>query len=142
MTDKISAEDFIKAFGGPIEKRDSIMSYPAAADVIAEFREKLFDTFPEDVKKALALAIMALASSPNDGWIPVSERLPEERINPYTKDFEYVLCSTNWGDVRPYKFGKRIGENKAHFWLCGGIMDKYITAWQPLPEPYKKESEA
>lgn len=72
-------------------------------------------------------------------WIPVSERLPEERINPNTKDFEYVLCSTIWGDVRAYKFGKLIGENKAHFWLCGGIMDKYITAWQPLPEPYKEE---
>ncbi len=71
-------------------------------------------------------------------WIPVSERLPEERINLYTKDFEYVLCSTIWGDVRPYRFGKRIGENKAHFWLGGGIMDKYITAWQPLPEPYQK----
>lgn len=141
MTDKISAEDFIIAFGGAIEKRDSIMSYPAAADVITEFREKLFDTFPEDVKTALALAIMALASSPNDGWIPVSERLPEERINPYSKDFEYVLCSTIWGDVRPYKFGKRIGENKAHFWLCGGIMDKYITAWQPFPEPYKRGDE-
>lgn len=61
MTDKISSEDFIKAFGGFIEKRDNIMSYPAAA-----------------------------------------------------------------------------GENKAHFWLCGGIMDKYITAWMPLPEPYKE----
>lgn len=72
-------------------------------------------------------------------WIPVSERLPEEKINPKTNDFEYVLCSTTWDDVRPYKFGKRIGENKAHFWLGGAIMDKYITAWQPLPEPYKKE---
>lgn len=72
-------------------------------------------------------------------WVPVSERLPEGRIDPNTNDFEYVLCSTTWDDVRPYKFGKRIGENKAHFWLGGAIMDKYITAWQPLPEPYKKE---
>ena len=138
MENKISAEDFINAFGGSVEKRDNIMSYPAAADVITEFREKLFDTFPEDVKKALALAIMVLASSSNDGWIPVSERLPEGKTDPHTNDFEIVLCTTIWEDVRPYRFGKRIGENKAHFWLCGGIMDKYITAWQPLPEPYKR----
>lgn len=74
-------------------------------------------------------------------WIPVSEKLPEEKNNPRTNDLEYVLCSTIWDDVRPYKFGKRIGENKAHFWLGGGIMDKYVTAWQSLPEPYKKEGE-
>ena len=75
-------------------------------------------------------------------WIPVSERLPEERIDHNTKDFEYVLCSTIWDDVRPYKFGKPIGHDKPHFWLCGGIMDEYVIAWRPLPEPYKKEGES
>lgn len=79
-----------------------------------------------------------IEARPQGEWVPVSERLPEEKINPMTNDFELVLCSTTWGDVRPYKFGKRIGENKAHFWFVGEIMDKYITAWQPLPEPYKK----
>ena len=71
-------------------------------------------------------------------WIPVCERLPEGRINPDTNDFEYVLCSTIWDNVRFYKFGRRIGGRKAHFWYCGEIMDEYITAWQPLPEPYKE----
>ena len=71
-------------------------------------------------------------------WVLVGESLPEEKINPYTKDFEYVLCSTIWEDVRPYKYGKPIGHNKAHFWHGGEIMDEYIIAWQPLPEPYKK----
>lgn len=75
---------------------------------------------------------------PQGEWILVSERLPEGKTDPHTNDFEIVLCTTIWEDVRPYRFGKRIGENKAHFWLCGGIMDKYITAWQPLPEPYKR----
>ena len=74
-------------------------------------------------------------------WIPVSERLPEEKINPFTNDFESVLCSTVSGAVRPYKYGKPIGYDKPHFFLCGQIMDEYITAWQPLPEPYKEGGE-
>lgn len=75
---------------------------------------------------------------PQGEWISVSERLPEEKINPNTNDLEKVLCSTIWGDVRPYKYGKPIGYDKAHFLLGGRIMDEYVIAWQPLPEPYKK----
>ena len=79
---------------------------------------------------------------PHGEWIPVSERLPEEKINPNTRDFEEVLCTTTWGDVRHYKYGKPKGHDKAHFWYGFGIMDKEVIAWMPLPEPYKKEGEA
>ena len=75
---------------------------------------------------------------PQGEWIPVSERLPEEKINPYTTDFDEVLCTTNWGEVLSLKFGTPILHNKPHFWLGGGIMDEHITAWQYKPEPYKK----
>lgn len=77
-------------------------------------------------------------------WIPVSERLPEEKFSggAFGFDFEEVLCTTIWGDVRSYKFGKPIGHDKPHFWLCGTIMDVYVIAWQYKPEPYKKGGEA
>lgn len=80
---------------------------------------------------------------PQGEWIPVSERLPEEKwFNPsgsdFGFDFEEVLCTTIWGNVRPYKYGKPIGHDKAHFWLGGGIMDEYVIAWQYKPEPYKE----
>lgn len=71
-------------------------------------------------------------------WIPVGERLPEGKIEPTTNDFELVLCSTVWGIVRPYKFGKPIGHDKAHFWSGAGVMDDYVIAWMPLPETYKE----
>ena len=75
---------------------------------------------------------------PQGEWIPVSERLPEEKINPYTTDFDEVLCTTDWGEVRAFKFGTPILHHEPHFWLGGAIMDEHIIAWQYKPEPYQK----
>jgi hypothetical protein len=70
--------------------------------------------------------------TPTPKWIPCSERLPEE-------DGEY-LVTIKWkgsysGDVYTET---NIGEyrKKSKDWDRVGI-----TAWMPLPEPYKAESE-
>lgn len=78
-------------------------------------------------------AINAAEEQPKiGGWIPCSERLPEEKINPVTNDFyEYQVTfkSDKVTDVRHYKFGR------GHWWNCGQNMDKYVTAWrEPLEE--------
>lgn len=70
------------------------------------------------------------------GWIPVKERLPEEKINPVTMDFYEYLVTARFGnviDVRCYKYGD------GHWWHGPGIVDKYVVAWQPLPEPYRQD---
>ena len=77
-------------------------------------------------------------------WIPVTERLPEDKINPLTEDFyEYPVTVEIRGkrDVRYYKFGKPIGWDEPHWFFGSGIMDDFVIAWMPLPEPYKAESE-
>lgn len=79
-------------------------------------------------------------------WIPIGEGLPEEKLlNPSGSDlgfdFEEVLCSTVWGDIRAYKFGKPVGHDKPHFWYDGKIMDDYVIAWQPPIEPYKENED-
>lgn len=72
------------------------------------------------------------------GWISVEDRLPEEKENPYTKDYQEILCvlSTRCGtDVRVYKFGK------GHFWNGLQEIDRMISHWMPFPELPKEESD-
>ena len=61
----------------------------------------------------------------NEGWIPVEERLPEdERMVLVTCQTKKGIRSTN----RAYYDGA--------FWHGRGSMSS-VTAWCPLPEPYK-----
>lgn len=87
-----------------------------AADAIEELQRQI-DAWVEPERKAL------IKSLPK--WIPVTERLPEEKLNPNTRDFEYVICATIWGDVRPFKYGTPIGSKDAHFWNGAGYVDAY-----------------
>lgn len=71
-------------------------------------------------------------------WIPCSERMPKEKINPITQDFYEYQCTYHaYGiyDVRSYKYGN------GHWWHGAGIMDDSVIAWRENPEPYKAESE-
>ena len=79
--------------------------------------------------------VQEVAEEYNGGWIACSERLPEEKINPITKDY-YVYPVTyrneNIEDVRYYSYGN------GHWHHCLQIMDDFVVAWQPLPQPYKE----
>lgn len=72
----------------------------------------------------------------NGGWIPVEERLPEEKVNPVSQDYYEYQVTAKFGnvkDVRHYKYGN------GHWWNGPGIVDQYVIAWRPLPEPYRPE---
>lgn len=69
------------------------------------------------------------------GWIPCSDRLPDKGVmNPITNDYAEYLCTVcvdGFRTVRPIKF------DKDGCWVNHGMnFDKYVTAWQPLPEAY------
>lgn len=67
-------------------------------------------------------------------WIPVEKQLPKGRINPMTNDFYEYQVTAKFGecvDIRHYKFGR------GHWWHGPAIVDKYVIAWQPIPEPYE-----
>lgn len=71
----------------------------------------------------LKLAWIEKALNSVKGWIPVSERLPEH-------DGLYLATNDKWGErevfAEIFHEGKFIGNGN-------------ITAWMPLPDPYKGE---
>lgn len=88
-----------------------------------------------DYKGALDFAIKTIET---DGWIPVSERLPEDRkkvrVTAYWHERFQVMDASYYGD--------------GVWWCvpfnnCGEHMrnDLHVIAWKPDDEPYK-ESEA
>lgn len=87
------------------------------------WREAVKDSFAEE---AFEIAIKAL-EQPEQRWIPVSERLPEEnKIVLITFD-ERVEMGRMRGESWEWLF-----ESGWNYWVD---IDN-VTAWMPLPKPY------
>ena len=99
---------------------------------------------------ALDLAINALEQEPKKGhWIPCNERLPEDDKK------QYIVQKTNGSidilgftkdayKLDGYDFAEYKGKNKQLFYKYDseyGYIEWKCEAWQPLPEPYKAESD-
>lgn len=76
------------------------------------------------------------SAQPEQRWIPVSERLPEEYGN-YLISIdgeEPDIGTINPNDPR----GWSLCDANGFYWASDKALN--ITAWMPLPEPYKKEN--
>ena len=92
----------------------------------------------DHVADALDDAISSLEHQLTNGWISVSESLPEENIDGITDDFlpYNVSLKFKYGEcVRTYQFGQ------GRWWKNGDDMTAYVIAWQPLPPKYKEVSD-
>ena len=77
-----------------------------------------------------------LAEEYNNGWILLSERLPEKVGRHYL-----VTSSMNWyngGSWEQTKYGGTESIKVAYYDITGSFNVPYVIAWQPLPEPYQK----
>ena len=74
---------------------------------------------------------------PVDEWIPVSERLPEERGMYLVTEKEFAIGDRNHSG----KFKVKTEQVEFHDGKWNRAKFYEVIAWQPLPEPYKKEGE-
>ena len=82
-------------------------------------------------------AVEQEAAEYNNGWIPCSERLPEEKDNPFTGDYMKYPVMVNidgYVDLRYYFYGD------GHWRYGYEIKDKYVTHWLDI-EPYQPKGE-
>ena len=112
-----------------------VKDYREAADTIQLLSEKLHASQMERSSQYY-----------HSGWIPVSERLPEkygEYLVTWTADGlkRSFLCLAEC-EVLEYDHEKNRFNVK---WTLDEYTEAYknpmVTAWMPLPEPYKAESE-
>ena len=83
---------------------------------------------------------------PKPQWIPVAERLPEKLVPVLIQHtyMEYAGISIGYITTDGYWewFGYFMGDDMLHHPPGDGLIcpgSKYVTAWLPLPEPYKEE---
>lgn len=108
--------------------------------------------FKEVHGKNLELAISALEKQLSNGWIPVSDRLPEPRSKSFgdkQQRVDVLACQRN-GMVKEMLFEFSTQE----FWEAGDTnpishwqeddngYGAEVIAWQPLPEPYRPKEDS
>lgn len=92
----------------------------------------------------LGLKIMDYIENMDDekenGWIPVSERLPEEDGR-YLVTFKYGIkvCMVGYGSCKRTVLGYQIGHGWHSLEEAQYYAEDSIIAWMPLPEPYKED---
>lgn len=99
------------------------------------------DTLCWAIKKLLYLhgnqkkSVEYLTKKMNQRWIPVTERLPKDIVNPITRDAYVYPVTVDLGgitDIRYYSFCR------GHWYNQGPKeMDELVIAWQARPEPYR-----
>lgn len=101
------------------------------------------DTLCWAIKKLLYLhgnqkkSVEYLTKKMNQRWIPVTERLPKDIVNPITRDAYVYPVTVDLGgvtDTRYYSFCRGHWYNQSP-----KEMDELVIAWQERPEPYRPE---
>lgn len=103
-----------------------------AIETLKELNENYFSDDFDDANEAIILAIQALEKQINNGWIPVSERLPKETERILVTLKNECVCECFWINGA----FKHVDSWKMREFE----VNNPVIAWQPLPLPYKEVS--
>ncbi len=108
-------------------------------DDIAEYKTKYpTDKYWDEQEKAVVTALAALEKQLNNGWIPVTERLPEKRRHESGELVEYIVM------IKDAKVPTVLCLDDNGSWIDTDNDDynEYnVLAWMPLPEPYREDEQ-
>ena len=114
------------------------MTREEAIQWLTDIKENITENWSHDV--AIDMAIEALSAESVHGWIPVSERLPNE-------DDEYLVARGEF--IYVYSYGIPLmpmnERNRRRGWYESTSEGEFymdVDAWMPLPEPYREDGEA
>jgi len=108
-----------------IEALPSVQPEPLTLRVNHELTKEEYDKLMHDIKDAP----IVLFPSAQPQWIPCSERLPDMWDERY-------LVSLAWGGIGVMEFKSTGFHNYGSF---APVPIESVTAWMPLPEPWKGE---
>lgn len=93
----------------------------------------------EEYRKIILKIIDEQPTYMDDGWIPVDERLPEEKkpvLVQWEKHDRYLNVTLTYLDVMWLE-----DEEDVAFETINGVPNGSVIAWQPLPEPYRPKEQ-
>lgn len=122
-------EKILEEIEEKIKLAEKVMVKPPC-DKLDEIANDTAEAFIEAYKECKEIIRSHMDEAENDGWIPVSERLPE-------KAGTYIVSAKD-GKREIVTFVK--WQNRFKKWDLSGARAYWKTnAWKPLPEPYKGE---
>ena len=134
-----NSEDMFYALAQKIDEQPTAYDIEKVVQQLEEFRQEMEQFGCSGILTDIIEIVEQTAIEYNNGWIPCSERLPEEpKENPIFdgKALEVYLVTAKYGnneqdEVYPF----RAFWNGVFFTDGLNILD--VIAWQPLPEPYQ-----
>lgn len=105
---------------------------PEIHDELDRIANETAESFIEAYKEAIEI-IKRVAAEYNNGWIPCSERLPENISTVVIQVKEIKKPTFGWyGNMTGWRLTEKDFIE---------LKDFTVIAWQPLPEPYQPKGE-
>ena len=125
--------EFIEKLIGGLEEKENeaVLKAPNTNDISnIEYQKWMMKSY--GFKESIEI-VNQLAEEYNNGWIPCSERLPENTSTVLVQIKEFESPTIGWyGNIAGWRLLEKDFDE---------LNDFTVIAWQPLPAPYQSKGE-